>query len=379
MRTRSLFLSSLILILVLFLSACAGTAPTVTIDQVQTVAALTFQAMTSQPVDTPLPPTLEPTTAVGTTAGVMEPSAPASTAATSAPALTPTPTPVKVQPRGSFIPYPTDSCEALRAGFESTLGAPVMIESVPFSDRVTGRTGTACRVHATGTSATYTMAGGPFTTLLDQLGTFGWTEDGINYGAGGPTGLATGFRKGGALGLLHVGWRPSEDANCPKDQPISMCDLKPEQKLWDITFDVADMVIYNPPTEEQCASAQAVIQPVIPIPLKMEIVDFTDFELNRGTACQVRADGNGITFTGVGETAQAIDNILIPLGWILGNGADGPTGTGREYTLGDLVAVVFVKWVPAPDANCPKDQPISACPLTPGQKLYTVMVTFGQK
>ena len=59
MHTRSRFFLLLILILVLFLSACAGTAPTVTIDQVQTVAAITFQAMTSQPVDTSLPPTLE--------------------------------------------------------------------------------------------------------------------------------------------------------------------------------------------------------------------------------------------------------------------------------------------------------------------------------
>ena len=75
MRIKSLFLSSLILILVLFLSACGGTAPTVTIDQVQTVAALTFQAMTSQPADTSLPPTLAPET----TAGVLESSVPAST------------------------------------------------------------------------------------------------------------------------------------------------------------------------------------------------------------------------------------------------------------------------------------------------------------
>ncbi len=139
------------------------------------------------------------------------------------------------------------------------------------------------------------------------------------------------------------------------------------------------MVVYNPPTDEQCASAQAAIQPVIPIPLKMEIVDFTDFELNRGTACQVRADGNGITFSGVGETVRAIDAVLVPLGWTLVNGADGPAGSGSEYTLGDLVALVFVKWVPAPDANCPQDQPINACPLTPGQMLYTVTVTFGQK
>lgn len=379
MCMKSLCLSAIILLLVLSLAACGGAAPTITVGDVQTVAAITFQAMTSHPAYTSIPPTLEETPVVGTTAQLTDTSLPGTVAITPAPALTFTPTPVKVQPRGSFLPYPADSCEALRAGFEATLGAPVLIENTPFTDRVTGGNGNACRVHATGTGATYIMAGGPFTTLLSQLGSQGWTEDNYNYGAAGPTGMATGFRKGGAIGILTVVWHPSEDANCPDDQPISACNLSPQQKLYDITFDVADMVVYNPPSEEQCTYAQAVLQPAFPIPLELEIVDFTDFEMNRGTACQVRAQGNGLTFAGVGETAQAIDAILVPLGWTLGNGADGPTGTGREYTLGDLVAVVFVQWKPAADANCPKDQPISACPLTPGQKLYTVTVTFGQK
>jgi hypothetical protein len=316
---------------------------------------------------------------VGTTVQVTDASLPQPTATISVPTLMPTPTPVQVEPKGSFIPYPAEDCERLRANFEQTLGAPVVIENTVFNDRITGGTGNACRVHAAGTGATYSMAGGPFNTLLSLMPTLGWTEDDLNYGAAGPTGMATGYHKGGALGLLSVGWHPSEDASCPKDQPISACNLTPEQKIYDITFDAADMVIYNPPTEEQCASALAVIQPVIPIPLKLELVDFTDFEMKRGFACQLRAEGNGLTFSGVGETANAIDAVLTPLGWILGNGADGPTGTGREYTLGDMVAIVFVQWKPTADANCPKDQPISACPLTPGQKLYTVTVTFGQK
>ncbi len=378
MRNKALSSSSIV-IAILLLSACGSTAPTVGLDEVQTVAAITFQAMTSQPADTPLPQNSDPTMAGETTEPVVEPPVSQPAAGTAAPSLTPTPTPVTVQPRGSFIPYPADSCETLRAGFESTLGTPVVIDIVAFTDRVTGGIGTACRVHATGTGATYSMAGGPFATLLSQLGSQGWTEDDTNYGAAGPTGMATGFHKGGALGLLSVGWHPSGDTICPKDNPITGCKSTPDQNIYDITFDAADMVIYNPPTEEQCASALAVLQPAFPIPLKMEIVDFTDFELYRGTACQMRADGNGITFAGVGETAQAIDNILVPLGWIPGNGADGPTGTGREYTLGDLVAIVFVQWKPAADANCSQDQPISACPLTPGQKLYIVTVTFGQK
>jgi hypothetical protein len=218
-----------------------------------------------------------------------------------------------------------------------------------------------------------------FSTLVNLLPTLGWTEDSFNYGAGGPTGMASGFTKGGALGLLTVGWKPSADANCPKDQPIGMCPLTPEQKLYDVTFDVADLIVYNPPAADQCATMLAALQPAISIPFVLETVDFTDFEMNRGTACQVRAQGNGTNFSNIGDISRSIDVILTSFGWTLVNGADGPTGTGREYTLGNMVVISFVKWKPSADANCPKDQPIGMCPLTPEQKLYTVTVALAEK
>jgi hypothetical protein len=367
MRNKTLSFYFLI-ILALLASACGGTTPTITTDEVQTIAAVTFQAMTSQPVDSPIPP--------------------ASTSE-AAPALTeppisqvpsvPTPTSMSIPPRGSFIPYPATDCEALRAAFESTLGSPVILESVPFRDSVSGGTGYACRVHASGNGNTLNGSGGPLDALLEKLETLGWVRDDFNYSAAGPTGMATGLRRGGALGLLTYGWDASPDANCPDDQPISMCNLAPEQRLWDITFDAADRVVYNPPAETECASAKDALQPSFPIPLSMELVEFIDFEQNRGFGCQVRAEGNGITFTGIIQTVDAIDAVLTPLGWALFNGADGPIGTGREYALREMAAVVFVKWTPSPDANCPKDQPIGACQLTPAQMLYTVTITFGEK
>jgi len=42
-----------------------------------------------------------------------------------------------------------------------------------------------------------------------------------------------------ALMLIDVEWLPSPDANCPTDQPISACDLKPEQKLYTIQIQTA--------------------------------------------------------------------------------------------------------------------------------------------
>jgi hypothetical protein len=48
-----------------------------------------------------------------------------------------------------------------------------------------------------------------------------------------------GFRQGNRLYLLQVGWEPSEDANCPSDQPISACDLEPQQHLYTIVLNCA--------------------------------------------------------------------------------------------------------------------------------------------
>ena len=41
------------------------------------------------------------------------------------------------------------------------------------------------------------------------------------------------------LCLLLVGWEPSEDADCPGDQPIGLCELLPEQKRYTIVLNCA--------------------------------------------------------------------------------------------------------------------------------------------
>lgn len=361
------------------LSACGPSAPSSTINDVQTVAAATFAALTQQAANQPV--SVDTATMAATATEVpTEASAPTATNTPVAVAAfaTATPAPVQIAARGSFVPYPADECERIRASFEDTLGKPVTVESVPFTDRVSGGTGSGCRVHATGDGVTYGM-GGPFNLLMALLPTLGWTEDSFNYGAGGATGMATGFTKGGALGLLAVGWKPSADANCPKDQPISACPLTPQQKLFDVTFDMADMVTYNPPSAEICSAMLNQVQPIVPLPLALETVTFSDLEMYRGTACQLRAQGDGTKFADAFAIAQSADVILTASGWSLTNGADGPMGTMREYRAGNLIAILSIGWKLAPGVSCPPDQPISACPLTPEQKIYTVTVQVAEK
>lgn len=357
----------------LTLSACGADAPSSTINDVQTVAAITFQALTQHPVSVD-------TATLAATVTEVPPAAPTATEtpAPAASSATSTPPPVQIAARGSFVPYRADECERLRASIEGTIGKPVTIETAPFTDRVSSATGSACRIHATGDGLAYGMEG-PYNLLTPLLPNLGWAEDSANYGAGGPTGIATGFTKGGALGLLTVEWKPSADANCPTDQPIASCVLAPQQKLFDVTFDVADRVFYNPPGSQICSAMLNQTQPYVPVPLTLEIVDFTDFELQRGTACQLRAQGDGTVFTDYFATVQSLDTAFTSSGWSLINDADGPTGMAREYALGNLLVIVSTEWELAPGVVCPPDQPISACPLTPEQKIHTITIQVAEK
>ncbi len=290
--------------------------------------------------------------------------------------ILPTVESAQVLPRGSFAPYAADSCELVRIDFKGALGVPMAIESVAFSDRVTGGSGTACRIQATGDGNVFTMDA--FTILDTYLRDHGWIWD-KEYSAGGPTGMMEGYRKGGALGLLSVTWRPSADDLCPSNQPIGACELLPGQRITTVIFDIGQVAVYVPLPAEDCSAWMSILLPSLPVPLVLEMVNFTDLKGDFGTACQVHGAGTGIDFNNFMDTANTLDGILVSHGWTAGNRADGPTGTAHEYTKGSQTAVVTVMWHPSIDANCPKDQPIGNCVLNAEQRIYTLSVAFAMK
>lgn len=93
-----------------------------------------------------------------------------------------------------------------------------------------------------------------------------------------------------------------------------------------------------------------------------------------GTACTMEADGTGADFESPAAVMTKIRGALTAAGWAedTGHQADGPTGTSTAFTRGADMVVASANWEPSPDANCPPDQPIAACPLTPEQQIYQV-------
>jgi hypothetical protein len=99
-----------------------------------------------------------------------------------------------------------------------------------------------------------------------------------------------------------------------------------------------------------------------------------------GTDCQVTATGTGEQFSNPQVVVSRLGSMLERQGWkndpMLA--ADGPTGTASGFRKEDQVCLAGARWQPDASANCPADQPISTCQVTPAQQLYTVTLDCAQ-
>jgi putative hemolysin len=178
------------------------------------------------------------------------PATPSASSGQAAPTVEPTEQPTLVE--SGLRPLDPAACGDLANAVVQTLGVEAAMAEAPFQDRVGGETGTGCQVTATGTGLDFEDHWIVFQELAEMLTAQGWRED-MAYQGGGPTGTLSGFRRNGELCLLLVGWDPSEDADCPTDQPIGMCELTPEQRLYTIVLDCAQGVSPSAPTGEPVA------------------------------------------------------------------------------------------------------------------------------
>lgn len=98
-----------------------------------------------------------------------------------------------------------------------------------------------------------------------------------------------------------------------------------------------------------------------------------------GAGCQATVAGTGEQFESPDAVANILGDMLEEQGWAEDPmlAAGGPTGIGLGYRNGDQICLVTAGWWPDESANCPPDQPISACEVTPAQQLYTVTLNCG--
>ena len=135
-------------------------------------------------------------------------------------------------------PLSPDDCAQLALDMTQTLAVGVTIGEAPITDPATGAAGTDCQVTAAGTGEQFQNPQAVVGSLANMLEGQGWENDPMLV-ADGPTGTASGFRKENQVCLVGARWQPDASANCPSDQPISACQVTPEQQLYTVTLDSA--------------------------------------------------------------------------------------------------------------------------------------------
>ncbi len=144
---------------------------------------------------------------------------------------------VAIPPKGStpYVPMTAAVCQQLQELASQSLRVNFALNArAPFTDPITGETGQGCTLTAKGTGRDFANPGSVTAQLVK--GYIGFTEQPM-YQADGPTGSATAVTRDWGLVLIQAEWSPS--IPCPANQPISACDLKPEQKLYTITIQAA--------------------------------------------------------------------------------------------------------------------------------------------
>lgn len=180
---------------------------------------------TPQPAAEPTPAAAP--TEVLPTAAPLEPTEAPPTAAPTEPAEEPG--------TGDLTPA-TAAAEGLEPAVFKALGVEATLAEVPFTDPLSDTSGTSAQLLVEGTGVEFRSLDEVMGALELVFESHGWTADDM-YVADGPTGTARGFRQEETLAVVMVQWEPAPDADCPEDQPISECDLAPEQILYTITID----------------------------------------------------------------------------------------------------------------------------------------------
>ncbi len=98
-----------------------------------------------------------------------------------------------------------------------------------------------------------------------------------------------------------------------------------------------------------------------------------------GQGCRLKAIGTGADFS---DPASVVGTLVKTLGagWTQAQNysADGVTGSAAGLYRDMALMLIKVNWKPDMGVECPADQPLDACGLTPEQKIYTVEIDLAQ-
>ena len=149
----------------------------------------------------------------------------------------PTNTPTAV-PQTQYEPIEASLCQQLQESAAQALGVKFSANpAAPFADTLAGESGQGCKLTASGTGTDFKSLQATSTALVNSVA-LGW-DPLKDYQADSPTGTDSGFVRDMGLMLISIHWEPAAGVSCPADQPISACNLTPDQQVYTVEIDIA--------------------------------------------------------------------------------------------------------------------------------------------
>ena len=134
-------------------------------------------------------------------------------------------------------PIPAAECQTFAGQVQGALGFAAKAEEDDFTDLTDRSEGRSCHISA---SASNQAFGAPAELVAKLAPVFGGWQDDPARAESGPAEADKGFVSGSRIATVEVSWEPGPGATCSDKQPLSACNITPQQKLWNVMVDIVE-------------------------------------------------------------------------------------------------------------------------------------------
>jgi hypothetical protein len=136
----------------------------------------------------------------------------------------------------------------------------------------------------------------------------------------------------------------------------------------------------HPIPAAECRQFAGQIQGAIGFTTQASEDDFSDLlDGAEGRSCHIAGSAANQSYGAPGELMAKVAAVFSAWRDDPARSADGPGGTEKGFVSGSRIATVEISWEPGPGANCSDKAPLSACNITPQQKMWNVIVDIVEK
>jgi hypothetical protein len=134
-------------------------------------------------------------------------------------------------------PIPAAECQTFATQVQGAVGFAAKSEEDDFTDLTDRSEGRSCHISASASNQAYAA---PSDLITKVAAVFGSWQDDPARAESGPAEADKGFVSGSRIATVEVSWEPGPGATCSDKEPLSACNIQPQQKLWSVTVDIVE-------------------------------------------------------------------------------------------------------------------------------------------